>query len=386
MFCTALLCLTLLADLPPAEIETVAGERFSGTLVELGEEVVVLRSGDQSRSIRSAEVLEIRQSVPAVPLPPGPVLELVDGSRLALKDLSIVRDRARLIFHSGAETQLGSNRIASILLGEATPALLDSWKALTERDSKNDLLVIRKDDVLDFVPGVAGELGEKITFLVDGEEIPVTRDKVYGVIYRRRNTPAAKVTCQVRLATGDRLQTTAVVLAGQEFVLKLAGNIELKIPADQVTVLDYSLGKVRYLSQLEPREKKVVPMFDLEREVERDRSLFGTPITLGGKVYSRGLGIFPQTRLKYRLGGDFSRFRAIAGIDDAAPRLKTSVHCTIAGDGRMLFDAEIAPADAPRMIDLDVTGVRDLELFVDFGADRLPIGDFLDLADAKLMK
>ncbi|RPI80383.1 MAG: hypothetical protein EHM42_12180, partial [Planctomycetaceae bacterium] len=201
-----------------------------------------------------------------------------------------------------------------------------------------------------------------------------------------RNTAAARVTCQVRLATGDRLQTIGVALAGNVFVLKLPGNTELSIPADQVTALDFSLGKVRYLSQLEPREKNTVPMFDLKREVEFDRSLFGTPLTLGGKVYTRGLGIFPQTRIRYRLAGEFSRFRAVAGIDDAAPRLKTSVHCTILGDGKPLFDAEIAPADAPREIDLDVSGVRDFEVFVDFGADHLPIGDFLDLADAKLTK
>jgi len=30
--------------------------------------------------------------------------------------------------------------------------------------------------------------------------------------------------------------------------------------------------------------------------------------------------------------------------------------------------------------------VRELEILVDFGADQLSIGDFLDLADAKLTK
>jgi hypothetical protein len=168
--------------------------------------------------------------------------------------------------------------------------------------------------------------------------------------------------------------------------VKLAGNTELRLPAEQVVSLDLSAGKVKYLSTLEPREVTQVPFFDLPREVERDRSLLGTPLTLGGRVYARGLGIFPQTRLKYRVAGEYSRFRAVAGIDDLAPRLKTSVKLQVLADKRSLFEAELAPGEAPKVLDLDIAGARDLEILVDFGADQLNIGDFLDLADAKLTR
>ncbi|MFN5299501.1 MAG: NPCBM/NEW2 domain-containing protein, partial [Planctomycetaceae bacterium] len=110
------------------------------------------------------------------------------------------------------------------------------------------------------------------------------------------------------------------------------------------------------------------------------------PLTLGGRVYARGLGIFPQTRLKYRVAGEYSRFRAVAGIDDLAPRLKTSVKLQVLADKRSLFEAELAPGEAPKVLDLDIAGARDLEILVDFGADQLNIGDFLDLADAKLTR
>jgi hypothetical protein len=282
--------------------------------------------------------------------------------------------------------QFPASRLASIRLGESTPALDDAWKALLLRDRKNDLLVVRKDEVLDFVPGVAGGLGEKVVFLVDGEELPIAREKVYGVIYRPRNAPAGKITCQVGLATGELLQATAVSLSAGEYLVKLAGNVELKLPVDLVSGLDFSAGRVKYLSQLDPRDKKLVPLFDLPRDVERDRSALGSPLVLGGQTYTRGLGLFSQTRLRYRIAGEYSRFRAVAGIDDAAPRLKTSALLRISGDGRSLFEAEFAPGEPPRPIDLDLGGVRELEILVDFGADQLNIGDFLDLADAKLTK
>ena len=380
------LALTALLGAVPAEVETVSSERLTGELLELNDQGVSLKIGDETRVIPTPQVLEIRRALPVVPVPPGPRVELLDGTRLTCKDITILRDRATLTLPSEAQVQIPASRFTSIRLGESTPTLDDAWKALLQRERKNDLLVVRKDDVLDFVPGVAGALGEKIVFLVDGEELPIARDKVYGIIYRPRNAPAAKIACQIGLATGDLLQASAVSLTAGEYRVKLAGNVELRLPIDLVSGLDFSAGRVKYLSQLEPRDKKLVPLFDLPRDVERDRSVLGSPLTLGGQVYARGLGLFPQTRLRYRIAGEYARFRAVAGIDDAAPRLKTSALLRISGDGRSLFEAEFAPGEPPRPIDLDLAGVRELEILVDFGADQLNIGDFLDLADAKLTK
>jgi len=380
------LALATLLGAVPAEVETISSERLSGELVEFNDQGLTLKIGNETRVLPAAQVLEIRRAVPQIPLPPGPRIELVDGTRLSGKELTIARDRATLTLPSGVSVPLTANRFASIRLGESSPTLDDAWKSLLQRERKNDLLVVRKDDVLDFVPGVAGSLGEKVVFLVDGEELPIAREKVYGIIYRQRNTPPAKVVCQVSLATGDLLQATAVSLAGGECQVRLAGNVELKFPVDEVAGLDFSAGRVKYLSQLEPREKKLVPLFDLARDVERDRSALGSPLALGGQTYTRGLGLFPQTRLRYRVAGEYSRFRALAGIDDAAPRLKTTALLRISGDGRALFEGEFAPGEAPRPIDLDLTGVREFEILVDFGSDQLNIGDFLDLADAKLTK
>ncbi|MFN8854043.1 MAG: NPCBM/NEW2 domain-containing protein [Planctomycetaceae bacterium] len=380
------LALATLLGAVPAEVETISSERLSGELVEFNDQGLTLKIGNETRVLPAAQVLEIRRAVPQIPLPPGPRIELVDGTRLSGKELTIARDRATLTLPSGVSVPLTANRFASIRLGESSPTLDDAWKSLLQRERKNDLLVVRKDDVLDFVPGVAGSLGEKVVFLVDGEELPIAREKGYGIIYRQRNTPPAKVVCQVSLATGDLLQATAVSLAGGECQVRLAGNVELKFPVDEIAGLDFSAGRVKYLSQLEPREKKLVPLFDLARDVERDRSALGSPLALGGQTYTRGLGLFPQTRLRYRVAGEYSRFRALAGIDDAAPRLKTTALLRISGDGRALFEGEFAPGEAPRPIDLDLTGVREFEILVDFGSDQLNIGDFLDLADAKLTK
>jgi hypothetical protein len=72
------------------------------------------------------------------------------------------------------------------------------------------------------------------------------------------------------------------------------------------------------------------------------------------------------------------------GIDDSVRRLG-NVRVLISGDSKALFDGVVKGTDAPRPLDLDVRGVRDLEILVDYGAE-LSIGDHLDLADARLLK
>ena len=72
------------------------------------------------------------------------------------------------------------------------------------------------------------------------------------------------------------------------------------------------------------------------------------------------------------------------GIDQAVAPLG-NVHVVISGDGKTLLESDVRGSDQPQNLDLDVAGVRDLEILVDFGGD-LDIADHLDLADAKVIK
>jgi hypothetical protein len=278
-----------------------------------------------------------------------------------------------------------------VRFGISTTRLDEAWAALLARESKNDLLVIKKEDVLDFLAGVTGDVGsqagDKIGFLLEGDEVPVAREKVYGIIFHRRAPNLAKSVCEVRLTSGDVLEASRFTLDRGEFKFRLTAGPDLTLPAAQVAALDFSAGKIRYLSQLEPRDVKYVPFFDIVYEYRRDRSLDGAQLSLAGKTYPRGLALHSKTTLRYRIAGEYAKFLAIAGIDDEVRRNGDySVRLVITGDNKPLFDAEVKTRDAPRPLDLDVTGVRDLEILVDFGADMLDICDHLDLADAKLVK
>jgi hypothetical protein len=379
---------------PAVEIETLQGQRRAGELVSLDAANAVLKTDDSRTAVPLADILELRFTASPPPeASTGVRVALLDGTRLTVNSFSIANDTARCQTSFGTLT-FPVVRLGQVRFGISTAKLDEAWSQLLARESKNDLLIVsKKDDVLDFFAGVTGDVGgagdgsDKIVFLLDGDEVQVAREKAHGIIFHRRAPSLPKSVCQVRLTGGDLLEVTRVAWDGAELKVRLVSGGDVAIPAARLAALDFSAGKIRYLSQLEPRDVKYVPFFDITHEYRRDRSLDGTPLTLAGKAWSRGLAIHSRTTLRYRIAGDYSRFQAVAGIDDSVRRGGMyNVRLIIRGDAKSLFDAEIKTDDAPRPIDLDVTSVRDLEIVVDFGSDMLDICDHLDLADAKLLK
>ena len=382
-----LIVLGAVLQLPTTEIETLKGDRQAGELVELNDSAALLKQGDKSVSIPLPTLLEVRFPT-APPAEPsiGARIALVDGSRITSSKFSVTGDKARCETAFGPFT-LSASRLASVRFGVSTSRLDEGWKGLIARESTSDLLIVKKEDVLDFLAGVTGDVGEKVNLLLDEDEVPVARDKVYGIIYHRRVPSLPKSVCQVRLTGGDVLEAAQISWKSGQAHVRLVAGAEVVVPAAIVAAIDFSVSRIKYLSDLKPRDVKYVSFWEIFLyEYRRDRSLDGPQITLKGKTYPRGLAMHSKTTLRYRIAGEYTRFLAVAGIDDSVAELGHIVQLVITGDGKPLFDGEIKGREAPRPLDLDVTGVRDLEIVVDFGSDISDIGDHLDLADAKLVK
>lgn len=108
----------------------------------------------------------------------------------------------------------------------------------------------------------------------------------------------------------------------------------------------------------------------------------GGPITLGAKVYSKGLGMHAPARVAYDLGGQCTRLTADLGLD-IEMRGAGSVIFEVWGDGKPLFQSELLTGqDRALPMDVDITGVSQLELVVD--EDEGNGSDHADWADAKI--
>ncbi|MGW5472948.1 NPCBM/NEW2 domain-containing protein [Streptomyces chartreusis] len=104
-----------------------------------------------------------------------------------------------------------------------------------------------------------------------------------------------------------------------------------------------------------------------------DRSVGGwTPISMLGQEYPTGLGVASPSTVRYYLGDRCTRLTTAVGIDDAVrnvgPEGGTSTFQVI-GDGRVLFDSGVLGRDDVRQADIDLSGVRVLDLVVGDGGD-----------------
>ncbi|MGW2045364.1 NPCBM/NEW2 domain-containing protein [Streptomyces sp. NPDC001858] len=112
-----------------------------------------------------------------------------------------------------------------------------------------------------------------------------------------------------------------------------------------------------------------------------DNSVGGwSPISMLGQVHPTGIGVASPSTVRYYVGGQCSRLAATVGIDDAVrnvgPEGGTSTFQVI-GDGRVLFDSGVLTRDDVRQADIDLTGVRVLDLVVGDAGD----GGYNDRAD-----
>lgn len=133
---------------------------------------------------------------------------------------------------------------------------------------------------------------------------------------------------------------------------------------------------------------------DNSGEPRRDVSVNGTPITLNGVVYPKGLGVHPlsdgPSEVTYNLWGGYSTFISDVGLDDetdAGPAGPCgSVRFYVIADGVTLYDSGKMIGDtATQTINVSVAGVQELKLKVTAAEDGYTC-DHGDWANARLVR
>ena len=296
---------------------------------------------------------------------------------------------------SAKPLELATRDIRAVRLQSQTDSVAAEWSRILESGADGDLLVIREGDSIDYHRGVLGAVDDNVVrFDLDGELLPVKRSKVHGLVYYQsagRNLP--EPVCRVIDSDGSQWMVRTIRLEDEDFAWTTPLGLEVTRRPAEVARIDFSQGKITYLSDLEPESVVWTPYFGTGKgqptlsgffAPRKDRGLDPGPLQLGGKRYRKGLALHSRTKMVYRLPGPCRRFKATVGIDDRV-RPQGNVRLVIQGDERVLLETVVAGTDPPMPIDLDVTGVRRLGILVDFGGD-LDVADHLDLCEARVAK
>lgn len=398
-----------------AEVETVAGSRAAGTLVEASAERVVVRAGDGEKAFAAAEVMRV--TMPAATAVEGRKvaawIELVDGARLSATSLSRTKDqfawRSPLDAAGADAATVAARDVRTIRFQEAGDDVLDRFAEIASRKASGDQIVIRRGEAtIDSLGGIVRDITpDLVQFELDGEVKPVPMKRVFGLVFYQpagRELPSAA--CVVTDAAEMRLPAAKLRVEGDKLLITTPAGLELVRELARVARIDYAAAKTVYLGDLKPESVEWSPLVGGEPAKElaqlfqprADRALFGGPLLLprdesdrrGGErhspawPYAKGLAIHSRTKIVYRLPRRFRSFAATAGIDSRV-RPAGSVRLVIDGDGKELYAGKLTGKDAPVSLSLDVAGAKRLTILVDFG-DDLDVADHLNLCEARLVE
>lgn len=386
---------------PSAELQTLVGQTLVGDLQELSSKSVVLRVDNGLVTVPVTEILQLNLQAVGGPAPASAndkitLVVLTDGSQIHCQRFRLEARNAALTLAATAEPAkqpwvltVPLSVVAYFLNDAQDPAVRQEWqeKFLAKR-GKEDLVVIKAKNGLSPLSGTLGDgtgSGDKIQFRLAGRDYAIPLAQIHGAAFvRRENEHAPAVLCRLHDVHRNVLAVAAIELTGDRFVLTTVCGVKVEYPRSIVARLDFSGDKLAYLSDLEPVRVEQRSSLGRIEPYRRDKNLDDGPLRLAGEKFAKGLALHAYTELVYNLEGKYKEFRAVLGIDDLVGGDGQPL-VTIEGDGRLLFKSEISRTDAPRLLKLNIEGVRLLRIVV-AAQGILDVGAHVDLADAKVSK
>ena len=159
----------------------------------------------------------------------------------------------------------------------------------------------------------------------------------------------------------------------------------VRVPISELTRVHARTKSVVYLSERTVAAVQYVSYVGPPRPYRRDATVEGHPMLLSGKEYERGIGTQSRTLLAYRLEPGDRRFQAQVGLDDRAGPLGCVVFRVLVDNKERFASPPMSAHDAPRPIDVDVSGARALILITEFG-ERGGVRDLADWVEARIIR
>jgi len=397
-----MLLLISAASAVDARITLQDGTERAGSLEAVADQEIRLGTDDGPQTLPLSEVQKISfGEADAKARPPVDAVEikLADGSLLHASTLTASVQKTSIASPALGEASLQTSLVQSVRLATIDERVSAAWDELSARKTQNDLLVIRKGDALDFAAGLVGEINEKsVSLLLNQREIAVPRERVFGVVYAKRDVPAGDVLCRLTTDAADSLNVSGLSVTNEGLQVRLIGGVTLTIAPSHARVAEFGLGRSRYLADfdVDVRYEQVgllrLPFSSNPPMAQRmlvNRTQDGLRLVLSRSVYDRFLLFHSGTTARYRLNREYKRLQGIVGIDDSPPGCRehdTHVNLVIVGDGRTLLETDVRRGDDPLELDLDVEGVRDLEIRVESPGNTSGFCEHLGFAEARVQK
>jgi hypothetical protein len=403
-----------------AEVTTLTGKKIDGGLTAISADSITQTTATGVVVTPLADVL-IANLIPldskTTPDPKHTGIELTDGSVVYAASFTLKSEQLVVTLADNRTINIPLTAIASLQREAANPKLRKDWRELVNKRGNRDLLVIQKKVqlteeekkqqpgeeekvVLEGLSGTVGavdEQGDAISFeLTSGRKVSPKLTRVHGLIFLRRLGEVPPMLCRVYDTNFNAWYATKVELKdGRLRLTTVSGVVVEYADLSVLHKLDFSKGKLTYLSDFEAKVEKAPPasgelglLTGRFIRFQKDRNLALGDLRLGGVVYPKGLALMAGSSLTYQLNDEYKEFKTIIGIDDRMGAedgviTDSKVQIFIEGDDRELFNATVKRLDKPRALTLGISNIKTLRI-------RVVADDFftnhVNLADAKVNK
>lgn len=257
---------------------------------------------------------------------------------------------------------------------------------LAHRDATRDFLIAIGPSGISALPGALEHLTpDEWSFRLGSQLRRGALNRTYAIILGSGNWSDSGKSARIALRRGGDF--TASISTADESTLSMTASFgaSLTLPWESVDRIDFRSNKIEFVSDLKPSRVVSRGFFGRTWPWRTNQALYGGPLKLGDEVFTRGLAVHSHSELAFDLPEAFAEFRATIGIDDSSQK-DGNVIFRVHGDGKTLFDSgSVKAGDAPREIDVPLTGVRNLTIEVDYG-DGLDIGDWAVWGQARLIR
>lgn len=395
-----LLLLLLAPSVQGGELKTLSGKSYKGEPVKFTDKDVIFQEGANQITVPLEDLLELELQA-ALTLPATTrysLVELTDGSQLHCSVFALKKDTVELTLvtpdgaGSAPVVQVPLATVSWLLHDAQDKAIRQEWDAkFLGKRGNQDVIAIRVETALNRLEGTLGEgdgEGKTIEFTLTGTDTKraIALTRLQGMVFlRRADAQKAPTLCRVVDLYKNVLVASRVEVTDKGYAVTTVSGAKVVYAKAHVARLDYSKGKLTFLSDLEPANKdQLKPLEGFLPLLRNDRNFNDGVLSMGGQSYGRGVALRATARPIWELDGNYKEFKAVLGADDSADGASV-VKVRIDGDGRELYAGLVARKDKPRPLALNVAGVRRLR--IDVSADGvIPYGKEVNLGNAQLSK
>jgi hypothetical protein len=404
---------------PPISVRLLDGKSLTGEFANITDRELLLKVEGKQVATPLESVLQIDiQSMPvgAPPKDSYTAVELTDGSLLRCSKFAVKGKDATVTLAAGPQFTVPLSAISYVMNEANNEALAKQFREYVAKSKKQhtDFLLAKRGDALNGLEGTVGdgdEKGESVEFTNrQGTKGNISLAKAQGLIFYRETDPnLVPAVCKLLDTARNEIQVATVAKSDKGFQVTTPIGAKIEYPRSLIARLDYSKGKLTFLSDMDPAEtvETCTEGSDSIQHYRRDKNLDGGTIRIGPSSYSKGLALHAHTELEYDLKGEYREFKAFLGVEDGIGGGEGPTVVKVIGDGKELFSGKVSKGQKlnPVVTDktkpqvpaakkenemvlplkLSVVNVLKLRLVVTSG-DPLDLGKHATLAEAQVSK